>query len=526
MIPLSAFLSSLDLTGSLAYAVLGAPRSAPQSAPGTTATPAMTTPPVTAPLATAPLAAAPLAAAPLAAAPLAAAPLAAAPLAKAPLVPSPAVTTPVTAAPAMTAPATPVAPGGTPQKCSRIRISPVTASAGLMFHAELQRGKQAFHENIAPDDLSGWLLDWMPAFRQLTLFTTDADYQLTVNRQLAATVSKAPPSKRRAPGRTNRTKTYLLPEDHPVPFLVDLGVMDATGRVRRERHDKFRQVNKYLEFIDHALERLPAAGPLRIVDFGCGKAYLTFAMHHYLTAGKNRTVDILGLDLKRDMIAAGTAMVDRLGCRGLRFVHGDIAAYKPAVRPDMIVSLHACDTATDEALAKGILWGCQAILAVPCCQHEFFNQLTHPAMDPVIRHGVTRGTQSTLVTDASRVLMLEAFGYRTEMVEFIDMEHTPKNVLIRAYRSRTAQESQGTLSVAQDIPGTLDSTARIPPAHGATPDTTVDSVADSTSLPSCDALAYRNYRSFLDSWGIGRTFLEDSLAAKRLLPAGAEPETR
>jgi SAM-dependent methyltransferase len=368
-----------------------------------------------------------------------------------------------------------VARGG--EACSRIRIKPIALRDETVFQAELQCGQKAYHEQIPVAGIRESLLEWMAGFRQLSLFTDGADYQVLVNRRLEATVVSRPPTKARVVASHDRRKAYLLEDGVPVPFLVHLGVMDAEGRVFRKKYDKFRQVNKYLEFMDHAVAQLPKGRPLRIADFGCGKAYLGFALHHYLTAVLGLQVDIVGLDLKVDVIQTCSALADQLSCKGLHFMQGDIADYRPTQagrdeHPDLIVSLHACDTATDEALAKGIEWNCAAILAVPCCQHEFFDALRNPAMQPVIRHGVAREKQSTLVTDASRVLMLEAFGYRTELVEFIDLEHTPKNVLIRAYRDK----------------------------------------------PGFDPDRYAAYRDFLDSWGIGRTFLEDSLAGKDLLP--------
>ena len=383
-----------------------------------------------------------------------------------------------------------VSRGGEP--CTRIRIKPIVFREETVFQVELQCGEKAYHEQIPVPGINGQLLEWMSAFKQLSLFTDEADYQVLVNRRLEATVARRPPTKARVVAAHDRRKVYLLEDGIPVPFLISLGIMDAEGRVYRKKHDKFRQVNKYLEFIDHAVGHLPKDRTIRIADFGCGKAYLSFALHHYLTAVLSLQVELVGLDLKDDVITACSALAAELGCTGLHFMQGDIADYQPdqsamadgpdGLRqgldgqdqgPDMIVSLHACDTASDEAIAKGIQWGCAVILAVPCCQHEFFDALGNPAMQPVIRHGVAREKQSTLVTDASRVMMLEAFGYRTELVEFIDLEHTPKNVLIRAYRDKP----------------------------GFAPD------------------RYAAYRSFLDSWGIHRTFLENSLVKKGLLPA-------
>jgi hypothetical protein len=291
-------------------------------------------------------------------------------------------------------------------------------------------------------------------------------------------VSQAPPSKKRKIGGHDRAKERLVGAGQAVPYLVRLGVMDENGTVHPRMQDKFRQINRYLEFLRPAVERLPP-GPLRIVDFGSGKAYLTFALHQYISELRPDGVSVVGLDLKDDVVEFCRNVARDLGCAGLRFERGDIAGYRSDTaedNPHMIVSLHACDTATDDALVRGIEWRCPVILAVPCCQHEFFKQLENSAMDAILRHGVSREKQATLVTDASRALMLGAFGYRSDLVEFIDTEHTPKNVLIRAYQRAPAESAR------------------------------------------CDPEFYAGYRSFLDAWGIGRTYLEDQLALRGLLP--------
>ena len=249
---------------------------------------------------------------------------------------------------------------------------------------------------------------------------------------------------RRAPTRPaaarahDRRKRYLLDEGTPVPFLVELGVMTPEGKVRKSRYDKFRQVNRFLELVDDVVTALPQGGTLRIVDFGCGKSYLTFALHHLLTVLRGREVELVGLDLKDDVIATCSSLVDRLGSRGLRFERGAIAGFEAHGRIDLVVSLHACDTATDEALAQAVRWEAAVVLAVPCCQKEAYRQLRSDLLQPLLRHGLARERLAALVTDALRAQLLELAGYRTQLVEFVDLEHTPKNVLIRAVRGAPA----------------------------------------------------------------------------------------
>jgi SAM-dependent methyltransferase len=223
-----------------------------------------------------------------------------------------------------------------------------------------------------------------------------------------------------------------------VPFLVELGVMTPDGAVRKSRYDKFRQVNRFLELVDDVVPSLRPEGTLRVVDFGCGKSYLTFAIHHLLTAIRGREVELVGLDLKEDVIAACSALAERSGAAGLRFEHGDIAGFDAGEGVDLVVSLHACDTATDEALAQAVRWEADAILAVPCCQKEAYRQLESSLLAPMLRHGLAKERFAALVTDALRAQLLELAGYRTQLVELVALEHTAKNVLIRAVKGTPA----------------------------------------------------------------------------------------
>ena len=271
------------------------------------------------------------------------------------------------------------------------------------------------------------------AYRQGLLHGPQADYQVLAGGR-SARVLERPATRPGADLAHDRRKRRVLEEGEPVPFLVELGVMTPEGAVRARRHDKFRQVNRFLELVEDVLPALPEADPLRVVDFGSGRSYLTFALHHLLTATHGRRVDLLGLDLKPEVVAECSALAERLGAEGLRFELGDIADADRAGGIDLVVSLHACDTATDAALAKAVEWGAEVILAVPCCQHELLPQIDDATLAPLLRHGLLKERFAAEVTDAVRAQLLGIAGYDVQLVEFVELEHTPKNVLIRATR--------------------------------------------------------------------------------------------
>ena len=233
----------------------------------------------------------------------------------------------------------------------------------------------------------------------------------------------------------NRKKKYILGEGTPVDFLVELGVMTKEGKVIQARYDKFRQINRFLEFVEDVRGYMPEDREMTIIDFGCGKSYLTFAMYFYLTVLRGYEVRMVGLDLKEDVIARCNALSRKLGYDKLVFVYGDIAQYKGLNRADMVVTLHACDTATDYALAKAVEWGAGVILSVPCCQHEMNRQIKNEVLAPLFKYGLIKERTAALFTDAIRARLLEQQGYQVQVMEFIDMEHTPKNILIRAVRN-------------------------------------------------------------------------------------------
>ena len=219
-------------------------------------------------------------------------------------------------------------------------------------------------------------------------------------------------------------------------------MMHPSGSIVSSRYDKFRQINRFLEFIEDILPRLPKDREITILDFGCGKSYLTFAMYYYLRELKGYEVQIVGLDLKEDVIRHCSRLVEEYGYEKLHFYKGNIADYEGVTSVDMVVTLHACDTATDYALAKAVEWGAQVILSVPCCQHELNRQIANQLLQPVLKYGILRERISALLTDGIRANLLEEAGYDTQILEFIDMEHTPKNLLIRAVHTGKKRDGE------------------------------------------------------------------------------------
>jgi len=336
-------------------------------------------------------------------------------------------------------------------KISRSRIRPLLMKGRLVFQAEEQAGKQAFHRNLDRDEAADYVTGLLDgSFRQAEIASGLGKALILVSRKGKVTVKvkQNPRTARilpagnpasREPERTvllshNRKKHYILEEGIPVPFLVDLGVMTKEGRVVNSRYDKYRQINRFLEFIEDILPNLDQDRESTIIDFGCGKSYLTFAMYYYLKELKGYPVRIIGLDLKEDVIEHCSRLGRQYGYEGLSFCHGDIASFEGVEKVDMVVTLHACDLATDYALEKAVNWGASVILSVPCCQHELNGQMENSLLRPVLQYGLIKERMAALYTDAIRAQVLEYRGYRTQILEFIDMEHTPKNILIRAVR--------------------------------------------------------------------------------------------
>jgi len=317
---------------------------------------------------------------------------------------------------------------------SRVDVRPILLRGARRYQFESRRGTKALHRNLDEREAIGELKALLATFRQATIATEDADIRIVKGR-----VSSKPASRPPAEAGHDREKKYLLAEGAPIDFLVRLGVMNREGKVLAAKRDKFRQMNRYLEMVDDVVAELPK-GRVRVVDFGCGKSYLTFALHHLLRAARGLDAEIVGLDLKEEVIADCSAIARDLKLDGLRFEAGDIAGFKGFDRADLVVSLHACDTATDDALARAVAWGAKVILAVPCCQHEVTRSIENEAQAPLLRHGILKERLASLVTDAMRAELLEMAGYSVQVIEFIDTEHTPKNLMIRAVRRGTPRD--------------------------------------------------------------------------------------
>lgn len=325
----------------------------------------------------------------------------------------------------------------------KICARPVLKNKSLLFQIEEYTKTQVFHKNLTAGDAGSYLTGKLSSdtssqtasFKNALVETQSFTANVLVSKKGTITIKKKMNASAKQPKISlshNRKKKYILEEGIPVPFLIDLGVMTQNGNIVNAHYDKFRQINRFLEYIEDILPSLPTGRELRILDFGCGKSYLTFAIYYYLKILKGYPVRITGLDLKEDVIRHCNELAVKYGYDKLEFLCGDIAYYDGCSQVDMVVTLHACDTATDYALAKAVGWGAKVILSVPCCQHELNKQMKNDLLSPVLHYGILKERMAALMTDGLRAQILEANGYRTQILEFIDMAHTPKNLLIRA----------------------------------------------------------------------------------------------
>lgn len=331
--------------------------------------------------------------------------------------------------------------------CQKMKLRPVLLKGNLLFQLSSFVGQQVLHENLKKEDVLRKVEQWLHGevtFRQMEIKTKTSLIIILVSKKGKITIkekrSKQPVEQRDI--SHNRKKQYLIEEGIAVPFLIDLGVMTKEGQIVKSKYDKYRQINRFLEFIEDILPSLPKDRKITILDFGCGKSYLTFAMYYYLKEMKRYDIQIIGLDLKKDVIAHCNQLSKQYGYENLAFYEGDISSYEGVSQVDMVVTLHACDTATDYALYKAIRWGASVILSVPCCQHEINKQIDEKSLQPIFQYGLLKERSAALITDGLRVNLLEQWGYKTQILEFIDMEHTPKNILIRAVKSSSGSHKK------------------------------------------------------------------------------------
>lgn len=330
----------------------------------------------------------------------------------------------------------------------KIKIRPLLLKGELVFQKTAYKGTQVFHENLSGEELLEELLHEMQGnFRQLAAESLDGSLTVLVSKKGKVTAKYKENQKNAVKMRPelyhNCVKQYILKEGIPVPFLVDLGIQTREGAIVRAKYDKFKQINRYLEFVEDVLPVLKGEGAIHIIDFGCGKSYLTFALYYYLHELQKLDVMITGLDLKTDVIHNCNRLAQSYGYDRLQFVQGDIKNFTGSDQVDMVVTLHACDTATDYAIEKAVGWGAKVIFTVPCCQHEVNGQIQNKLLHPVLKYGLLKERLSAILTDAIRANLLEEAGYDTQVLEFIEMEHTPKNILIRAVRRQEKREDSG-----------------------------------------------------------------------------------
>ena len=352
------------------------------------------------------------------------------------------------------------------QVSQKLVFRPFIEKNRLMFQREEYANNQVFHENMDKETAVEQICTFLGKdYKQLDLLCEQSSFSALVSKKGKSTIKE---NKNQIAKKIdlshNRKKRYILDTDEVIPFLVDLGVQTKEGKIVDKKYKKYKQINRFLEFVKDVLPELPKDRPVKIIDFGCGKSYLTFAVYYYLHIMNGRDVEMIGLDLKKDVIAHCNRMAEKYEYTSLHFLEGDISTYDGADSADMVITLHACDVATDFALDKAVHWNAKVILSVPCCQHELNAQIENDMLEPLLKYGILKERFAALLTDALRANLLEQNGYEVQILEFIDMEHTPKNLLIRAIKrgekadkkKKKLQNSYKTLCDELNAHGTLE----------------------------------------------------------------------
>lgn len=302
--------------------------------------------------------------------------------------------------------------------------------------------KQVFHENIEVSNLKGKILEAVEGkYKQLSAWSEDSVFDMKISKKgkVHLSTKKSDNSKLQKKTSHNKVKNYILQEGMIIEPLIDLGVFTKEGKVVNSKYDKYKQINRFVEIIDDEVKKKDYKD-LTILDFGCGKSYLTFVLYYYFTEIRNIKVNMIGLDLKADVIKKCNEIAKKYNYENLHFEMGDVNGYKHSGKVDMVITLHACDTATDYALYNAIKWDTEMIFSVPCCQHELNSQIETDDLSILTRYGIIKERTAALMTDAVRANLLECVGYKTQLIEFIDFAHSPKNILIRASKNKISKE--------------------------------------------------------------------------------------
>lgn len=331
-------------------------------------------------------------------------------------------------------------------KYNKVKINFAQIKDRNLYQVEKFTDKQVFHENIEKEELASVIEGMMKNFKQMASISAEYNFDMRISKKGKIFFSKhAQKNNVKLKSSHNKKKNYILQEGMIIPPLIDLGVFTKEGKVINSKYDKFKQINRFVEIIDDEIKKIEKdycedrEKVLHILDFGCGKSYLTFILYYYFTEIKKINVKITGLDLKEDVIKNCNKIAESYGYNNLKFELGDINGYKYENNVDMVITLHACDTATDYALFNAINWNAKMIFSVPCCQHEINSTMKPEKLKLISKYGIIQERVSALFTDSIRANILECMGYKTQLLEFIDIAHSPKNILIRAVKSNVSE---------------------------------------------------------------------------------------
>lgn len=331
-------------------------------------------------------------------------------------------------------------------KYNKVKINFAQIKDRNLYQVEKFTDKQVFHENIEKEELASVIEGMMKNFKQMASISAEYNFDMRISKKGKIFFSKhAQTNNVKLKSSHNKKKNYILQEGMIIPPLIDLGVFTKEGKVINSKYDKFKQINRFVEIIDDEIKKIEKdycedrEKVLHILDFGCGKSYLTFILYYYFTEIKKINVKITGLDLKEDVIKNCNKIAESYGYNNLKFELGDINGYKYENNVDMVITLHACDTATDYALFNAINWNAKMIFSVPCCQHEINSTMKPEKLKLISKYGIIQERVSALFTDSIRANILECMGYKTQLLEFIDIAHSPKNILIRAVKSNVSE---------------------------------------------------------------------------------------